>query len=552
MPDYPTAIALMKQQDAGFLALLVMVSCAAVVLYWQARKRPRLARALELAGPGLVPLLTALYSPVAALGTILAALATRYAAIPLKRPLWGVLALAAALRAPLLFNSLWYDEAFTSRLIHLPLQNLPGAIMADVHPPLYYLLLWPLAQLTTSPALLRLPSLLAGLLAIWLVYWLVCGMGLGERVATVTSLLWAVLPASIYYATELRSYQLLVVIVLGLALAIIENRPRWFAVLLALLPWLHNVGFFYAVVIGLVGIAYWHNRRWLIAGVIGGGIGALWLPFLLQQSSKLETYWTYISLGTVFRPLLNMVTYESHDFTLVMAVIVTGLTVIALLTIHEYALFTGRGLLWLVLVFAVPILEALVSFLWKPIYVYRHLLPSALLLTIAWAFVLNRSKLARVMVAPMLALCLFSFYSSSVSFARPDYQDWIEESCKGAEVGYATSINAAFLMSENSSLPVYLWPGATDGGMTIDPGDAGKFNYAYYPLPPERACILAIEVPATTQAERDYLASLLARFPYTASEQIIGDMKQYHLYNIDLSAAAKPAPVDWFYLSKSQ
>lgn len=553
MPDYTTAIELMRQQDNGYLILLFMVVYASIVLYWQARKRPRVGRALALAGPGLVPFLTVFYSPLAALGTVLAAIAANRAKIHIKRPLVAVLGLAVALRLPLLFNSLWFDEAFTSRLIHLPLAQLPGAIMADVHPPLYYLALWPLAQLTDSPALLRLPSLLVGLLSIVLVFRLVQRLGLGQPVALITAFLWAVLPASIYYSVELRSYEVLLLFVLLLALAILENRPRRFAVLLAALCWLHNVGFIYALVIGLAGLAYWHNRRWFLAAAVGGAGGALWLPFLIQQAATVNNgYWTYISPGMVFQPLLSMVVgvIGGAQYTGVAAVVVIGLTVISLILMSEYSLFTGRGLLWLVFVFAVPILEAVISFMWKPIYVHRHFLPNVMLLVIAWAFVLQRFKLARVMVAPVLCLGLFAFYTSSLPFARPDYRAWIDEHCQGANVGYATSINAAFLISENSDLEVYLWPGAVDAGMTLDPGSMAHFNYEFYALPPVRACVLAVEVPATTQAERDYIQSLLTRFPHQAAEYILGDMKQFRLYNMDLGAVAAPAPVDWFYLNK--
>src|SRR3989338_11107154 len=38
-------------------------------------------------------------------------------------------------------RGLWFDEAFSWRLIQFPLPELPTRAAADVHPPLYYILL---------------------------------------------------------------------------------------------------------------------------------------------------------------------------------------------------------------------------------------------------------------------------------------------------------------------------------------------------------------------------------------------------------------------------
>ena len=44
------------------------------------------------------------------------------------------------LKLMLMSGGAWYDEFFTLALANLPIPNLIAATMADVHPPLYYLL----------------------------------------------------------------------------------------------------------------------------------------------------------------------------------------------------------------------------------------------------------------------------------------------------------------------------------------------------------------------------------------------------------------------------
>src|SRR6266545_2121574 len=86
--------------------------------------------------------------------------------------LWLILILGAILRlATLSRQSLWLDEGFsywmanrrwTEVVAYLPLY--------DIHPPLYYLVLRGMIALGGSEWLLRLPSALAGLASIGLLY----------------------------------------------------------------------------------------------------------------------------------------------------------------------------------------------------------------------------------------------------------------------------------------------------------------------------------------------------------------------------------------------
>jgi len=80
-------------------------------------------------------------------------------------------------------GAFWYDEAFSARLAQMPPENILTATFFDVHPPAYYLLLWFVGQWAGySEWVLRLPSVAAGVLLIWLVYRLGLSLGLAPPV----------------------------------------------------------------------------------------------------------------------------------------------------------------------------------------------------------------------------------------------------------------------------------------------------------------------------------------------------------------------------------
>lgn len=505
MPDFPTALKLMEKNDLGYLYLLLMVWVAASIGLYLADRRAWFRRVLRVTVPAAVPVAAFVLNPLSGILAAVAAVATRVR-VSVSNPLPYIIALAAIARFPAMFGSLWFDEAFTSRLITLPGGLSWPTILADVHPPLYYALLKPLAFVDDA-ALLRITSLLVGLWGIVLVHRLVRVLGLGDNVANITALLWALMPAHIYYSSELRSYALLVNLVLALMLAILQDRPGRFTIWLAAIVWLHNAGIFYAALFALAALGM-RGRPWIRPVLIGCAVGALWLPFMLLQAQNVGAdHWAYINLGMIFWPLTAMTVGAGGEFAGLVVVVVAAITLLSLVAMHEYLLFTGRGLLLLAAIFAVPLMEVALSITWRPTYIWRHMLPSALLLTIPWAYLLARSRLARLAVAPALALALIGLYTYWLPQARPDFRAWLAESCPGARLAYATSINAAFIMSENSAMTVTIWPGAWDNGRSINMADVPKFGYGVTPLP-HQACILQIEVPGSQQAERDYLATL--------------------------------------------
>jgi len=130
---------------------------------------------------------------------------------------WGLLAVALVLRLPgLLTFDLWQDEIYSiyeaKYLYHSPIG--PGGMELR---PLYFLLLHPLADAWPhATALLRLPSLLLGMLGLWAVWWLARTYA-GRHAAVVTLVVATLLPFVINAAQMLRWMSL--VFLIGAALA---------------------------------------------------------------------------------------------------------------------------------------------------------------------------------------------------------------------------------------------------------------------------------------------------------------------------------------------
>lgn len=112
-------------------------------------------------------------------------------------------------------ESIWLDEAIS---IQLSSQDWGGviesALVNDVHPPLYYLVLKAFMVLGSSEAAVRLPSLVFGVLAVGLTY-LVGRETLGRERGMIAATLMAVSGFAIFYSQEARMYSMLSALVLA-------------------------------------------------------------------------------------------------------------------------------------------------------------------------------------------------------------------------------------------------------------------------------------------------------------------------------------------------
>jgi len=218
---------------------------------------------------------------------------------PLIRDRWILAALVAGLGLRLVHLGtapLWLDEVITAEWMREPWARLPGIVLHDNHPPLYFLLLKAWTRVAgASPWALRLPSALVSAAAIPLVAAL-AGALVGRPAARWAAWLAALSPYLVQHAQEARMYGL----VGALAAGNLALLARWvrapsgrlgpgFVVSALALAASHYYTVFFLGGEVLVLLVLWRRplRSWLPAAAATAGIaGAGLLAAMLVASHK--------------------------------------------------------------------------------------------------------------------------------------------------------------------------------------------------------------------------------------------------------------------------
>lgn len=145
-----------------------------------------------------------------------------------RRLLAGLILLAAILRLVRLGSqSLWVDEMLTLT-VATPKPGFPlgQLLLHNIHGPLHTFVVALMRTAGENEAWLRLPSALAGVCSVPLLY-LWVRPRLGSRVATWSALLLAVNPLHLHYSQELRNYAFVVCFVLASCVLLDRLCARW-------------------------------------------------------------------------------------------------------------------------------------------------------------------------------------------------------------------------------------------------------------------------------------------------------------------------------------
>jgi hypothetical protein len=226
----------------------------------------------------------------------------------------AVVAVGVALRfiAP---NGLWLDEALSVNISRLPLSEIPGALVQDGSPPLYYFILhfWMLAFGQGEVAVRALSGVasVAALPFLWMAGQRVAG----RPAAWAALLIGASSPWAVYYGTDTRMYSLMALEAIMWFLAIrravekpTRGRLTCVAVLTGALMYTHYWDL-YLVAVGALW-ALWRSlteaRRGTVASgayprgalrvlgamVVGGLVWLPWAPVFVFQALHTGTPWT--------------------------------------------------------------------------------------------------------------------------------------------------------------------------------------------------------------------------------------------------------------------
>lgn len=220
-------------------------------------------------------------------------------------------------------QSLWLDEGVSFWTVH---RNLPGLseLLSTVTRPLYYWMLYPAYRLGTEEWLLRLPSALAGIASLVLLYLL--GRELFDRpTALLATALLALSPLHLWYSQEARFYALVVFLTLGatyFAIRALKHNHIWdwvlFGVLESLGLWTESGAIWYLLAINLSGllmIKHLINDRRLFGWILAQAIAvALYVPQLSTFISAVQGSGTSWIPPATIRELLRLVSDFSGGF----------------------------------------------------------------------------------------------------------------------------------------------------------------------------------------------------------------------------------------------
>jgi uncharacterized membrane protein len=222
--------------------------------------------------------------------------------------LLGIILLGAALRfADIGTESLWVDEIYSFRQAVKSVEQIIANAPADVHPPVYYVLLhaWTLLFGTTEIGL-RSFSAVCGLAAIPLMYLLGCEIA-SKRVGLYASLMLALSHFHIHYSQETRSYAYVVLVVVLGMLAFVRYLRHFEEETSPSISW-KTLAFYFAATV-LVLYSHFFALFVIVAQ------NALVASFFFTRRSMFKRVWkSWLSLQAllllVFTPWLNVLYWQ--------------------------------------------------------------------------------------------------------------------------------------------------------------------------------------------------------------------------------------------------
>ncbi len=348
-------------------------------------------------------------------------------------------------RLPLLGDSLFADELSTYFVVRDDFRGMLVQVAGPQEwtPPLYFAIAWLFSKLGSDPTLLRLPSLLAGVATIPLVY-VLGSMTVGRKAGMVGAALVAFSPLMIFYSTEARGYALLALLVLcstiALLVALERGTARWwvlYAVLMAASMYTH-----YTCAFILAGQTAWalavypRSRRAIGLSVLLAAV--LWSPWLgqyLADATNPNVDFIRTLSDFSFTGVLNDLVRYSVGDSISSPVEVPGIASLVLMALglvvaSVHLLLRDRRKpdpmvsLILILAFSTPVLTILVSTVGPLLFLPRTMITSfpGLALAVAVLVTSRGRRIAPVATACVLAASfLAALATTSDGNRRADY-----------------------------------------------------------------------------------------------------------------------------------
>lgn len=452
--------------------------------------------------------------------------------------------LAMVLRLWQFDAELWYDEAFSAWLAQLPLRRILAATAGDVHPPGYYLLLGAVYRLLGgSEIALRLPSLIAGLLLIYVVARIGLTLGLSPKAVWLAAGITALSPFQIHYSQEVRNYALLSLAVALLAMGLIESR-WWLAIIASLgAMYLHNIAPLFVFAIWTAGLIYRPQLKSFLTS--GLAVLVVYLPglvWLVHQARPVgNDYWipALSSPGRLLATFDDILFFIPNNPFGVSTALVTSIGLI-LIGVTIWQSVTHRAvtpeLLFVILATVLPTaLIVIASLVWQPVLVSRVMAPVApfYYLLLAWSVTQTRRRLVTwlSLTVPILLFLVAAILTGQVGRrpVDPDLYSFYGHYQPGDGLYHANVGSYVIWHYYRPDVPQYVWPQETNLSQTLTgqtktamgmqaanfEGIACQGNGRWW--------LIYFHNPVTTPDEIDYVTHLVNDYPSTRIKQLRSD-----------------------------
>lgn len=444
----------------------------------------------------------------------------------------SLLACSLGLRLYGLNAVLWYDEAFSAWLAQLPISNLLTASLGDVHPPLYYLMLWGVTHLVGhTEAALRLPSVLAGVGLVWAVNRLMTALQQDQKAVWLATGLIALSPFQVYYSTEARMYELLMLTLVFSAWRLVIGDWRLGVVGSVVALYLHNLAPLFVGAIWVAAlITNYQSPKTILRPAMITALGyAPGLVLALRQAGQVGAgYWIppVTSPGRIIATLDDLLFFTPNNPFVLSTSLITCLGLLVIATDRRPGTGDRSTDYFLLITSFLPLAcVTVVSLLWQPILISRSVAGVAPFYTMLLAVNLARSRRRLVTLAalggPTLLLILVGPFWGEMGRPPGDEKllQFYGELQPGDGIYHANVGSYVVWQYYHPEMAQYLWPQETTLKQTLS-GESRRAmgmaerDFEEVKCTQRRWWLIQFNNPVTQPAEMEYVTRLLSENPH--------------------------------------
>ncbi len=402
-------------------------------------------------------------------------------------------------------RNFWYDEAFSAIFAQ---QGIPAMVEStivpdettnapEIHPLLYYAALDGWIRLFGAGALaVRLLSLVFGVATVYAIFLLARDL-FDSRTGVIAALVTAIAPFHVQYSQEARMYALMGLLLILATWAFVrafqnsETRIAWgwwigFGMCAGLAMHTQQLSAFYLAALGVIPFAARHKQR-IIGMIVGTAVAFLiYIPWLLVAFAQFQrvtaNYW--IPVPSAARLLLTLRSLVIVNLDILAPASLIGLAIALLLLIfllvqvimrrNRQSVSERAALGFALWLFAVPILALWGFSQLRPLYIDRALIGSALMLYVAFAWLIAKAKLPRPVQIGLGALLIaasaigLSAHYTWATFPNSPFRQAMERISLDIQPG-----DVIIHQDKTSALPsIFYAPELDQGYLRDEPGAA--------------------------------------------------------------------------------